>query len=226
MNTGIQEAVDLAWKLNADLAGWGGKRLLDTYDTERRPVAIYNNEAATSNFMKLISVPCGPDLLKETDEGRALRQQGRQLILDNDFNEEYEQEGITVGYRYDASPICVADGTPVPPVTTTTIKQTARPGARAPHAWLDGDKTLSTLDLFGHGFVLLRFGTTPLDASALLAEAKAVGMPVTVRDIADRDIEALYACKLALVRPDGHVAWRATAAPADPRAIVDQIRGA
>jgi len=226
MNTGIQEAVDLAWKLNAVLAGWGGERLLDSYETERRPVAIYNNEAATSNFMKLISVPCGPDIDRDTEEGRRLRAKGRELILANDFHEEYEQEGITVGYRYDNSPVCAPDGTPVPPVTVSTYTQTARPGARAPHAWVNEAENLSTLDLFGHGFVLLRLGANPPDASRLLRAAEAVGMPVRVHDIADAHIADLYERKLVLVRPDGHVAWRGDAAPDDPRSVVDIVRGA
>ncbi|MGE3245080.1 MAG: FAD-dependent monooxygenase [Beijerinckiaceae bacterium] len=226
MNTGIQEAVDLAWKLNADLAGWGGYRLLDSYETERRPVAIYNNEAATSNFLKLISVPCGPNIAEDNDEGRRIREQGRALILGNNFNEEYEQEGITVGYRYDASPIVVEDGTPVPPVTTTTYTQTARPGARAPHAWLDEDKGLSTIDLFGRGFVLLRFGPDFASAAPLVEAAQAAGMPLRVQDISDASIAALYECKLVLVRPDGHVAWRGNAAPAAAGDIIDCVRGA
>jgi 2-polyprenyl-6-methoxyphenol hydroxylase-like FAD-dependent oxidoreductase len=226
MNTGIQEAVDLAWKLNASLAGWGGEKLLDSYETERRPVAIYNNEAATSNFLKLISVPCGPEIEADTPEGERIRAQGRKLILENDFNEEYEQEGITVGYRYDTSPICVPDGTPMPPVTTTTITQTARSGARAPHAWVDEKSRLSTLDLFGRGFVLLRLGANPLDAAALQDAARAVGMPVTVHDLTDAAIAELYACRLALVRPDGHVAWRGDAVPADASGVIDVVRGA
>lgn len=226
MNTGIQEAVDLAWKLNAVLSGWGGPKLLDTYETERRPVAIYNNEAATSNFLKLISVPCGPAILEDSEEGEKIRAQGREMILNNDFNEEYEQEGITVGYRYDDSPICVDDGTTVPPITTTTYTQTARPGARAPHAWIDEDAGISTIDLFGHGFVLLRFGNEREDISALLTATADVGLPMTVRDIDNDAIAGLYERKLVLVRPDGHVAWRADQLPADVSALVDQIRGA
>lgn len=226
MNTGIQEAVDLAWKLNADLSGWGGDKLLDTYETERRPVAIYNNEAATSNFLKLISVPCGPEIMEDSAAGQAIRAQGHDLIMQNDFHEEYEQEGITVGYRYDTSPICIDDGTPVPPVTTSSYTQTARPGARAPHAWLDDAQTQSTLDLFGHGFVLLRLGQDPVAVDSLLAAAKAVGVPLTARDIARSDVAALYERRLVLVRPDGHVAWRADAVPEDAPAIIDQVRGA
>lgn len=226
MNTGIQEAVDLAWKLNADLAGWGGASLLDSYEAERRPVAIYNNEAATSNFLRLISVPCGPDIAQDNAAGEQIRAQGRELILKNNFNEEYEQEGITVGYRYDSSPICVSDGTPAPPVTTTTYTQTARPGARAPHAWLDEAAGKSTIDLFGKGFVLLRFGASLQDAEPLLRAARQTGMPMTTFAIMDPEIAALYQYRLVLVRPDGHVAWRGNNAPADAAAIIDRIRGA
>lgn len=226
MNTGIQEAVDLAWKLNAVVQGWGGEKLLESYEAERRPVAIYNNNAATSNFMKLISVPCGPNVAKDNAEGEKVRAEAKELILNNDFHEEYEQEGITVGYRYDDSPICVNDGTPVPPVTTTTYTQTARPGARAPHAWLDEAAGKSTIDLIGHGFVLLRFGSKPIDSGAIVEAAASVAMPLTVEDIDDAAIAALYERKLVLVRPDGHVAWRGDEVPADARAMIDQIRGA
>ncbi len=226
MNTGIQEAVDLAWKLNADISGWGGRNLLDSYEAERRPVAIYNNEAATSNFLRLISVPCGPDINKDNVDGDKIRAQGRDLILKNNFNEEYEQEGITVGYRYDASPICVQDGTPVPPVTTTTYTQTARPGARAPHGWLDEAAGKSTIDLFGKGFVLLRFGASLDDAKPLLDAARKAKMPIATYAIMDGKIAALYERKLVLVRPDGHVAWRGDVVPDDAVAVIDRVRGA
>ena len=39
MNTGMQDAFNLAWKLAATVRGEGGPALLDSYDTERRPVA-------------------------------------------------------------------------------------------------------------------------------------------------------------------------------------------
>ena len=73
MNTGIQEAVDLGWKLAATLNGWGGADLLATYESERRPVAIANNLAATSNFKKLVDVPSGPAITEGSREGRELR---------------------------------------------------------------------------------------------------------------------------------------------------------
>jgi hypothetical protein len=101
---------------------------------------------------------------------------------------------------------------------------TTRPGTRAPHAWLADDR--STLDLFGDGFTLLRLGPQPPEAGALIAAAKARGVPLRDTALPDPDIAALYETRLVLVRPDGHVAWRGDESPADPEAIVDRIRGA
>src|SRR5262249_60547186 len=64
--------------------------------------------------------------------------------------------GIHLGYRYDESPFVWPDGTPAPPLEAATYTQTARPGARAPHAWLPDGR--STLALFRRGFTLLRLG--------------------------------------------------------------------
>jgi hypothetical protein len=99
-----------------------------------------------------------------------------------------------------------------------------RPGARAPHAWLSDGR--STLDLFGEGFVLLRLGAGAPDADALVKAAGARGVPLREIAIVDADIAALYEKRLVLVRPDGHVAWRGDACPADAGAVVDRVRGA
>ena len=82
---------------------------------------------------------------------------------------EWECVGVMLGYRYEGSPICVADGTPPPPDPISQYHPSARPGSRAPHAWLAPGR--STLDLFGRGFVLLRFGGA--DPAGLVASARA-----------------------------------------------------
>jgi hypothetical protein len=102
--------------------------------------------------------------------------------------------------------------------------QTSRPGSRAPHAWLSEGR--STIDLFGRGFVLLRFGADAPDPSGLVAAAKQRHVPLDVVNIGDPAIAQLYERPLVLVRPDGHVAWRSSAAPSDPLAIIDTVRGA
>ena len=81
------------------------------------------------------------------------------------------------------------------------------------------------LDLFGHGFVLLRFGKEPSLVQPLVQAAIAQRVPLQVVDMANPDIEKLYERKLVLVRPDGHVAWRGDGSPSDARILIDVVRG-
>jgi 2-polyprenyl-6-methoxyphenol hydroxylase-like FAD-dependent oxidoreductase len=222
MNTGCIDAVNLGWKLEAMLDGWGGEALLDSYEAEQRPVVHRNALASTRNYDMWVGVRalCGPVLERSEAGNRARRAVGTRLK--EGLREEWECLGVVMGYRYDPSPICIPDGTPPPPDPVSEYFPTARPGSRAPHAWLpDGS---STLDLFGRGFVLLRFGAA--DVSSLVSAACRVTLPLEVFDIDAPDIVALYERRLVLVRPDGHVAWRADAVPDDAERLIDTVRGA
>jgi 2-polyprenyl-6-methoxyphenol hydroxylase-like FAD-dependent oxidoreductase len=221
MNTGIGDAVDLSWKLAAVAQGWGGAALLDSYDRERRPVAQHNVDEATRNFRKLRALPGGPEIEDDTPAGTALRARIRDTILTGGYDEEYVQEGTVLGYRYDDSPIVEPDGTAAVEHGPQIYVQSARPGGRAPHGWFAPGR--STLDLFGSGFVLLRFGG---EGERLIAAARSRGVPLAVKDIADPALARLYERRLVLVRPDGHVAWRADREPDDAGALLDRLRGA
>jgi hypothetical protein len=133
-------------------------------------------------------------------------------------------ENLRLGFCYDPSPIVVSDGSPAIPVETKQYVPSARPGTRAPHAWLEDGR--SVLDLFGKGFVLLRLGAAPPSGASIAAAAETRRVPLTVVEIADETIAALYVRRLVLVRPDGHVAWRADDPPADALALIDKVRGA
>src|SRR5262249_5794282 len=102
--------------------------------------------------------------------------------------------------------------------------QSARPGARAPHAWLADGR--STLDLYGRGFVLLRLGSDAPRTERITAAAAAARVPLAVIDLDVPQVTALYQRRPVLVRPDGHVAWRADAEPANVGALIDVVRGA
>jgi hypothetical protein len=82
------------------------------------------------------------------------------------------------------------------------------------------------LDLFGKSFALLGFGADANDVAAIEAAARTRGVPLTFTAIDNPEAAALYGRRLVLVRPDGHVAWRGDAAPDDPLAVIDRIRGA
>jgi hypothetical protein len=127
-----------------------------------------------------------------------------------------------MGYRYDTSPIVIPDGTPPTPDEPGDYVQTARPGHRAPHAWLADGR--STIDLFADGFTLLRLGFAG-DLTPLIAAAADRGMPLRVIDLDDPAIARLYERQLVLVRPDGMVAWRADSLPGDVAALVATVAG-
>jgi 2-polyprenyl-6-methoxyphenol hydroxylase-like FAD-dependent oxidoreductase len=222
MNTGMGDAVDLGWKLAGAVAGWGDSGLLESYEAERRPVAQRNVGEATDNVTRTTD-PALIELIEEpTPAGAAARRQIADDIVKNRAK-TFISDGIALGYRYE-SPIVIPDGTPPPRDSVMEYQQTSRPGSRAPHAALTEGK--STIDLFGRGFVLLRLGQDAPDPSSLVAAAKQRGVPLEVVTIGDPKIVQLYERPLVLVRPDGHVAWRAATAPEDPLAIVDTIRGA
>jgi 2-polyprenyl-6-methoxyphenol hydroxylase-like FAD-dependent oxidoreductase len=226
MNTGIQDAVDLAWKLEATVRGWGGADLLRTYESERRPVAVRNVNEASSNLGRMLSTRHRrppPEIFTPSPAGDAARKEYGAWFTAT-MRHEWFTLGIHLGYRYEGSPAIWPDGTPAPPQDTATYVQTARPGHRAPHAWLPDGR--STLDLFGRGFTLLRLGPSSPEAGRIRIAAADAGVPLDVADLDVPEVSALYQCRLVLVRPDGHVAWRADGEPDDARALIDVVRGA
>jgi 2-polyprenyl-6-methoxyphenol hydroxylase-like FAD-dependent oxidoreductase len=225
MNTGIGDAVDLSWKLAAVLDGWGGSGLLDSYEEERRPVAIRNMTESSRNLARMLSArlePPGAGLIAATPEGSRLR-----TDFGNEFTKimkpEWHTLGVHLGYRYDDSSICIPDGSSAPPMETMTYVQTARPGARAPHCWLKDGR--STLDLFGRAFVLLRLGRGTATGASLATAANEAGVPLSIVDQEDPEIAAIYGRNLVLVRPDGHVAWRSDDDPSNPSELIAIITG-
>ncbi|HZT50409.1 MAG TPA: FAD-dependent monooxygenase [Stellaceae bacterium] len=223
MNTGAADAADLGWKLAAVLDGWAPPALLDSYEVERRPVCQRAIDEAMRELHRLRDETY-PGIDAPTEEGARLRHAlGEKLRRGFAGSRVWYRWGMHLGYIYEPSPIVVPDGTPLPPDDTYGYAPTARPGARAPHFLLPDGR--SVLDLFGRGFVLLRFdrGT---DAEGILAAARARRVPLDLHDVTDAAAGALYASRLALVRPDGHVAWRGDAAPRDAAAFIDRVRGA
>jgi 2-polyprenyl-6-methoxyphenol hydroxylase-like FAD-dependent oxidoreductase len=225
LHCGVGDVVDLGWKLVAVLRGWGGPDLLPSYEVERKPVGVANVRESTAMFELLTGLPGAPGIHQLSPGGEEARlawaaafrtaRNGRTPAF---------TENLRLGYCYDGSPIVISDGTASPPVETPEFIPTTRPGTRAPHAWLDTER--STLDLFGGAFVLLRLGARPPPVEALVNAAARVSMPLRVEDVDDDGIAALYERRLVLVRPDGHVAWRGDELAPNATRLIDTIRGA
>ncbi len=221
MNTGIGDAFDLGWKLQANLDGWGGKALLESYHDDRYPTAQRFVRAATALFRPWELDLDYSKVLDDTPEG----EQSRARIgatLKEVMLPEWEIAGTSMGYRYDESRVVINDGTPPPPDEPMVYVQSSRPGSRAPHAWLaDGS---STLDWYGQGFVLVSAADGVAGTQPFLNAAEERGIPISVQE-APPAVSELYERRYVLVRPDGHVAWRGDTIPRDVGAVLDTVRG-
>ncbi|MBK4737378.1 FAD-dependent oxidoreductase [Noviherbaspirillum pedocola] len=225
MNTGIQDAVNLSWKLAAKIEGWGGEHLLRSYEAEQRPVGLRNVAEATDNLKRMLNprVAQPPkELFENSPEGDRARKEFGDRYTET-MRREWFSIGIHLGYMYEHSPIIVPDGTPQPPDTVQTYQPTARPGSRAPHVWLAEGK--STLDLFGREFVLLRFGQDAPSGKGFVTAAQKRGVPLRVETILDPGAGDVYERRLVLVRPDGQSAWRGDQEPDDVLQVIDVVRG-
>jgi 2-polyprenyl-6-methoxyphenol hydroxylase-like FAD-dependent oxidoreductase len=225
MNTGLDDTANLAWKLAADVQGWGGPGLVASYEAERRPVALRNTEAAHALARNVGDVPVGPDMESDRPEAVAARERAGAFLAG--FGEEFASIGIQLGARYDGSPIVVGDGEGPPPDDPAVYVPSAVPGGRAPHAWLgEGEERVSLFDRLGRGFTLLRLGGSEVDPGPFAKAAADRGVPFTVLDVPDEAVRDLYGRDLALVRPDQHVGWRGNRLPDDADAVIAQVIGA
>ena len=223
MNMGIGDAVDLGWKMAARLAGWGGGRLLASYELERRQVhertiaeAVINYGSASNQLVRL-------DSKRPACVGEATRREVADIIAATKLR-EFKTLGIVLGMRYANSPIIVPDGSAPPAEHFMLYVPSAHPGCLAPHLWLaDGS---SLYDHFGDGFTLLVTDGDGEAAEKFAAAAAARKIPFKVLAPQDGRLHGRYGARFAIIRPDQHVAWRGDALPADPSELLARITGA
>jgi putative polyketide hydroxylase len=235
MNTGLQDSHNLGWKMALVLSGLADESLLDTYESERRPVAMINARQSMVNAEQLVE---GDAMLNRPDTLRLLTlPEGAELRAGlaagiRRHSTMFHALGQMFGYAYEG-PGIIDDGSPPLPPTIETYVPTARPGARAPHVWLgDGDgRRVTTVDLVADGFTILADTTAePWRTAATAATATfCVGVktfaiaptaPGELVDVGDpgtwRETYQLEESGAVLVRPDGHVLARWRALPDDP----------
>jgi len=202
LNTGIQDAHNLAWKLALATQGKAGDKLLDTYEAERRPVGAFNVEWALNAFFNHMLLEMGvvavhPNNLTEVqtpghvigavqglfaDSANGRMRRDRLATIFGTQAIEFFAQDVELGFVYESSAI-VKDGTAAParPADGQLYTPTSRPGHRLPHCWLDerGEK-LSTHDLTGRGaeFVLIVRGQSQPWRIAAEAASAATGAKV------------------------------------------------
>lgn len=227
MNLGVGDAVDIGWKLAAVLQGWGGQRLLASYEIERRPVHVRTIDEAVINHNSSSGSLASADLEEAGPVGQSARAKAGERIL-NEKIREFDTLGVVLGYRYDDSPVIIGDGTEAPPHHYRDFTPSGRPGNRAPHYWIDAElaahKT-ALYDLFGEGFSLLVTESDDAEVPTLRTSAAELGVPLKVVVIEDPALRALYGARYALIRPDQHIAWRGDSIPADTGQLLATVAG-
>jgi 2-polyprenyl-6-methoxyphenol hydroxylase-like FAD-dependent oxidoreductase len=211
MNSGVGDAIDLAWKLAGALRGWGGPLLLESYEIERRQVGSRNVAAsryASAGRRKWRSLWRNPDELV--------------AVAKVEQRKSNEMIGAELGYRYAGSPLIVEEPGG-PDDDFRSYLPTSWPGARLPHVWLEGHAALQ--DRLGPGYTLLRLGGSREDTSGLERAMQAHGAPFASLEVADAAARDLYGFDLILLRPDLHVAWRGNRAPPAPAQLAARVTG-
>jgi 2-polyprenyl-6-methoxyphenol hydroxylase-like FAD-dependent oxidoreductase len=211
-NTGMQGMHNAIWKLALFLKGKAGRKLLQTYETERRPVArwvadqSYHNRQQVNKLGAISRGEVPADGMGPKEILQASRRYGNHI-------------GLELGTIYTSDAV-IPDGS-APPVVEdsyTDYVPSGHPGARAPHVWLDrGGERLSTIDLVGPEFSLIA-GSKGRDWEKVVADVgEKTALALQCHVIGDKlvDVEETFNDRFGigdtgavLVRPDGFIAWR------------------
>ena len=245
LNSGIQDAHNLAWKLAALVRGQAGDALLDSYEQERRPVAERNTKWALFTFMNHFVTDAGfglipgapPEmnagafhtLLSDGFEGEWARARMHEVLMTQRM--EFQAHDMELGFQYEGKAVVPDGSAPIPRATMGDIyTPSTRPGHRLAHAWLtkDGQKA-STHDLSGRGHFTLFTGTQGAAwAEAARAAAETCGVKIDVHQVgapghyadstgAWAKLRQIGEDGAILVRPDTHVGWRSSGATTNPQ---------
>jgi len=281
LNTGVQDAHNLAWKLAAVIHGHAGAGLLDTYEEERRPVARMNLEHSVRNYEKMNEMTrvTGLDLrharvLQFIQRSRPFRSLpmrwqtgivdaalrnalGRLAVLDESSDTglsarrafeksvdgqraHYRFVGLDLGFTYERGAF-VADGTAKPHADDPVVdyRPTTWPSARLPHFWIENGHTRSSIhDCIAPGLLTLLIhdsAKTPWHSAignmagdlAARVRCLAIGSGADA-DLVDRagvwrHLSETDPTGAVLIRPDGHVAWRAQTLPDRPTQQLEDV---
>jgi 2-polyprenyl-6-methoxyphenol hydroxylase-like FAD-dependent oxidoreductase len=223
MNSGVGDAIDLSWKLAATLQGWGGPRLLASYEAERRPIGGRNVEASrfASRGRRAWRAAYRPNIRDKTPDGAETRA-NLARIADVEQRKSNEMIGAELGYRYADSPIIWPESGEPPAGDTMNYVPTSWPGARLPHLWLADGRALH--DRIGDGYTLLSLRRA--EGADVLAKAfSGYGAPFTTLNIDDAHVRDVYGYDLLVLRPDLHVVWRGNRLPDEPAKLAALATG-
>ncbi|MAD87814.1 MAG: hypothetical protein CL912_33050 [Deltaproteobacteria bacterium] len=213
MNTAVGDSFDIAWKIAAVVAGYGGDALLRSYEEERQPVAARNIDQSGAHWSvhaKVWGLSADGDAQADDSAGQALRARITETVLENDA--ENKAHGMELGYRYYKSSVINRDseGGLEPEWKLFDYVPSTWPGVRAPHVFLKDGKT-SIFDCFGSGsqYTLVDFSADGQYASVFDEVASRLAMPLKIVLLPEeKHARQIWEREAVLIRPDDHVCWR------------------
>jgi hypothetical protein len=211
MNMGISDAYNLGWKL-ATAIKYGGPGLLESYEAERRPVALRSAEHSGRHMQVHQSVA---EFLEGGDPRRVDWPSEEGSEIRKRIHEHYQTHkgentdlGIEMGYIYESGVIHQPDEQEDKPEwLAPRYVPSTWPGSRAPNVYLsDGS---AVFDHFGKDWSLVSFTESSRNIRVLLEAAESLHVPVKHVDLKGEDhVRSIWEQDLVIVRPDEHVAWR------------------
>jgi 4-hydroxyisophthalate hydroxylase len=214
LNNGLEDIVNLGWKLAAVLAGWGGDRLLASYSAERHPIFRDTGEdfiagriRADREFLECYSPERDLAAFERAWKGRATNIGERVMT----YEPHYEGSPIVAG---PPGAVSSAHG-------SHTFK--ARAGHHLPPQMLSSGRNV--FEELGRGFTLIALDAEDNIAARFAYAAEALGVPLKVVRDTRRDGREAYEAPLILVRPDQYIVWTGNRPPDDTEALMRRVTG-
>jgi 4-hydroxyisophthalate hydroxylase len=214
LNNGLEDAVNLGWKLAARLDGWGGDTLLASYSEERRPIF----QEVSEDFI-----------------AKRIRNDGAFLARYSpardkaEFEAAWKAQESDVGNRaqvyepnYEGSPVVIG-----PPGGKSSAHgkhvYKAQAGHHLPPQMLSSGRNV--YEELGRGFTLLAFDVEQGDVAAFEQAAASLKVPLKVVRDSYANGRTKYEARMILVRPDQFAVWTGDAASADAERIMCKVAG-
>jgi 4-hydroxyisophthalate hydroxylase len=215
LNTGLEDATNLGWKLAARLQGWGGDGLLASYDEERRPIFVETGEAMIAggierdrDFLERYNPARNREEFEEAWNEQASTGGG---FRTQSYEPHYEGSSVVMG---PANGVCSIHG---------AHSHAAQPGHHLSPRTLSNGRNV--FEEFSPGYTLLALDVADASVAAFQEAAASLKIPLQIiRDTCNGD-RAAYEARLIMVRPDQYVVWAGTDAPPDVNSVLRSVAG-
>jgi 4-hydroxyisophthalate hydroxylase len=214
INTGFEDATNLAWKLTAALQGWSGPQLLDSYHAERHPIF-----ASTAADFIAKSIEDDREFLArhDPDQDRVAFEAAWHARATGATGEVQ-----SFAPHYEGSPIMLSNSS-----RRSSAAGEHRHAARAGHhlspCLLSDGRNI--FEAMGQGFTLLSLDSDETSIEEFISAAEELEIPLTIIRDTSLDSRFKYEARQILIRPDQYVAWSSASATNDAAAILRKAVG-